>query len=115
MKYHNYNGGTPYIQIVQNELEGIAITLQPAIEKAALSLYKTDPKLMEYYLTNYCNSHTDNVVKRWIDLGEHLITKYNDGYVKDENGKQKGVGYPESWLREIVKSQPEKFKLKELE
>jgi hypothetical protein len=70
---------------------------------------------MEYYLTNYCNSHTDNVVKRRIDLGEHLITKYNDGYVKDENGKPKGVAYPESWLREIVKSQPEKFKLKELE
>ena len=101
------------IQTVQNELEGIAITSQPAIEKAALALYKTDPQLMEYYLTNYCNSYADNVVKRWIELGEHLITKYNDGYVKDKNGVPKGVGYPESWLRRVIKSQPEKFKLKD--
>ena len=100
------------IQSVQSELEGIAITSQPAIEKAALELYKTDPQLMEYYLTNYCNGHAENVVDSWIELGEYLITKYNDGYVKDENGKPKGVGYPESWLREIVKSRPEQFKLK---
>ncbi|MFC1784321.1 dipeptidase [Candidatus Neomarinimicrobiota bacterium] len=103
------------IQSVQSELEGIAITSQPAIEQAALALYKTNPQLMEYYLTNYCISHADNVVKRWIDLGEHLITKYNDGYVKDENGKPKEVGYSESWLREVVKSQPDKFLLKEQE
>ena len=101
------------IQAVQSELEEIAITSQPAIEKVALELYKTNPQLMEYYLTNYCNGHAENVVDRWIELGEYLITKYNDGYVKDENGKPKGVGYPESWLREVVKSRPEQFKLKQ--
>jgi len=100
------------IQKVQKELEDMAISSQPAIEKAALELYKTNPELMKQFLTNYCNSHAEYVIKRWIKLGESLITKYNDGYVKDENGRPRSVGYPESWLRKVIKERPEQFKLK---
>ncbi len=101
------------IQKVQGELEGIAISSQPAVEKAALELYNTDPDLMARYLTNYCNAHSEYVVKKWIELGESLLTKYNDGYVKDENGRARGVGYPEEWLRRVIKERPEQFKLNE--
>jgi len=103
------------IQQVQRELEGKAIESQAAIEKAAQIMYESNPELMKDFLTSYCNSHAEEVIKRWIELGEHLIMKYNDGYVKDENGRPRGVGYPESWLRRVIKERPEQFKLKQWE
>lgn len=101
------------IQAVQSKLEGMEITTQPAVEKAALALYETDPDIMEHYLTNYCNSNAESVIEEWIKLGEHLITKYNDGYVKNERGRAEGVGYPEGWLRKVVKERPDQFRLRE--
>ena len=100
------------IQEVQNKLESNVISTLPAVENAALELQKTNPDLMEHYLTTYCSSHSEYVIKEWIKLGESLITKYNDGYVKDENGRARGVGYPESWLQKVVNERPEQFKLK---
>ena len=101
------------IQKVQTALEGKFLSFQPAIEKIALELYKTDPKLMVQYLTNYSVSQGEQVVKRWIELGEYLLTKYNDGYVKDDRGQPRGIGYPSEWLKEVLKSKPEQFKLPE--
>jgi hypothetical protein len=63
------------------------------------------------YLTRHSVSHGEQVLKRWRELGEFLLTKYNDGYVKDERGRPRGVGYLPEWLREVVKSGPEQFKL----
>jgi dipeptidase len=99
------------IQKIQAALEGQFIALQPTIEKAALELYKTDLKLLVRYLTNYSVSQGDEVVRRWKELGEYLLTKYNDGYVKDENGRPRGMGYPSEWLKEVLKSKPDQFKL----
>ncbi len=96
---------------VQSALEGQFLSLQPAIEKIALELYKTDPNLLVQYLTNYSVSQGEQVVKHWIELGEFLLTKYNDGYVKDDQGRPRGVGYPSEWLKEVLKSRPEQFKL----
>jgi len=99
------------IQAVQSDLEGKSLELQPTIEKTALALYKSDPALMTRYLTDYSISNAEMVVDRWRELGEFLIMKYNDGYVKDSTGDPKDVGYPESWLREVVRARPEQFKL----
>ena len=38
--------------------------------------------------------HAELTVGRWRALAEHLITKYNDGYVRDEQGNYPDVGYP---------------------
>ena len=45
-------------------------------------------------------------MRRWRELAEALFTKYNDGYVKDDKGEPQELGYPESWLREVVKARP---------
>ena len=97
------------LQAVQGQLEGNFLALQPSVEKTAVELYKSDPELMTWYLTDYSVSNGEMVVERWKQLGEDLICKYNDGYVKDENGRPQGVGYPEWWLREVVKSRPDQF------
>jgi dipeptidase len=96
---------------VQTVLEGQLLELQPVIEKTAAELLDKDAELMVRFLTNYSVSQGDMVVKRWIELGEHLICKYNDGYVKDENGRVRGVGYPSEWLKTVLKSKPDQFKL----
>ena len=107
-----YSDMCPDIQAVQRELEGQLLALQPAVEKTALELAKTDPELMTRYLTDYSVSHAELVVKRWRELGEYLIQKYNDGYVQDENGRPQEQGYSETWLRKVLRERPEQFRLK---
>jgi hypothetical protein len=99
------------IQKVQSALEGRILSLQPVIEKTALELAEADPELMVEYLTSYSVSQGEMVIRRWIELGEYLITKYNDGYVKDENGRPRGLGYSSEWLKTVLKSKPNQFKL----
>jgi dipeptidase len=99
------------IQKVQNALEKKFLTLQPVIDQTALDLYETDRELMVEFLTNYSVSQGEMVVKRWTELGEYLICKYNDGYVKDKNGRPRSLGYPSEWLKKVLKMKPTQFKL----
>jgi dipeptidase len=101
------------IKKVQSKLEGQFMSLQPIIEKTALELYNTNPELLTSYLTNYSVSQGEEVVKQWIELGEFLLTKYNDGYVKDENGRPRGLGYPVEWLKKVIEEKPDQFKIPE--
>jgi dipeptidase len=106
-----YSYMLPEIQSVQKEIEETFIALQPLIEKSTVDLAKSNPRLLTRYLTHYSVSQGEQVVSRWKELGEYLITKYNDGYVKDENGRPREMGYPEGWLREVLKSRPDQFRL----
>jgi dipeptidase len=99
------------VQKVQRELEGNALTMQAAVEKAALETYKKDPATARRFLTDYCISNAETVVRRWRELGEDLIVKYNDGYIIKEDGRAEGIGYPENWLKTVVEQDPEKYKL----
>ncbi len=99
------------IQKVQKELEGNFFTWQPAIEKAAGEIYKDNPQAAIAFLTDYSVSHGEEVVRRWRELGDHLVTKYNDGYVQEGKGWPRSVGYPEPWLRDVLKLRGDHFKL----
>jgi dipeptidase len=94
------------IQVVQRDIEDALLALQPAVEATAVELYRTDPALMKRYLTDYSVMHGESTVQRWRELAKHLITKYNDGYVNAHS-----VGYPESWLRRVLKENPDQFRL----
>ncbi len=100
------------IQAVQRDLERGFLALQPAVERTAVELHKTDPALMTRYLTDYSVSHAEMAVRRWRELGEFLLTKYNDGYVKDQDGRPQEEGYPLKWLRRVVNDRPDQFRLK---
>lgn len=103
------------IQTVQQRIETDLIALQPVVEKTALDLHQTDPELMTTYLTSYSVNHAEDVVKKWRALAEHLITKYNDGYVQEKPGDPKEKGYPEKWLRDVLKCRPDAFELRKWE
>ena len=100
------------IQAVQGRLEETALAVQPAVEETALGLYREDPGLAADYLTDYSVTHAEMVAAEWRDLCAYLIAKYNDGYVRDEAGEPQSVGYPEAWLRTVVESRPDHFRLK---
>jgi len=100
----------PEILAVQRDLEGTFLALQPHVEKTAAELSRRDPALLTRYLTDYSLLHAEQVVTRWRELAERLITRYNDGYVQDEQGEPQNVGYPDAWLREVVRARPEAFR-----
>lgn len=101
----------PEVVAERNEIEGQYMAMQPTVEKMALDLQKTDPELMTEFLTDYSVTHGESMVRRWRELGEHLLTKYNDGYVKDEKGRPQQAGYPDGWLKRVVSERPKQFKL----
>jgi len=99
------------ILAVQRELEGRFISMEPAVDQAGAALYKRDPKLAAEYLNDYSNSQARTVYRRWIKLSEELICRYNDGYVKDDKGRARAVGYPGDWLETVHRLRPKQFKL----
>lgn len=102
------------IQKVQEEIEDTVFALQPAVEKTALSLIKEGKKkLAATYLTQYCSSTAETNIKKWWDLADLLITKYNDGYIQKKKGRPQEVGYPEHWLKKEVKQNGKKKRVKE--
>jgi len=100
------------IQKVQSELESRMIGEQDSITKLVLHIPKNERTEM---LTAYSAKWGEKVHQSWLDLGEMLITKYNDGYVKDEKGAIHEVGYPDAWKNEMNRIYPEKFKIPDSE
>jgi hypothetical protein len=41
----------------------------------------------------------DSLFADWSALGRRLVAKHVDGYVKQDGGRARGVGYGEEWLR----------------
>ncbi len=108
--YGKYSYMMPEIRAAQKDIESNLLAIQPAVEKTAVELAKTDPKLATRYLTDYSMMHAELTVRRWRALFEHLVMKYNDGYVR-EQGRSLEVGYPEPWLREVVRQKPDQFRV----
>ncbi len=96
------------IQTVQQELESEMIRQVDSITNAVMKLSETE---RIETLTAFSNSWGETVHHRWQDLGYHLITKYNDGYVKDEKGKIEEAPYPDDWIDQINTLNRDKHKL----
>jgi dipeptidase len=94
------------VKQVQNELEDTFISEQKDIEKKIAMIKGSERSVL---LTQYSGSAGTLVHSKWIELGELLITKYNDGYIKDANGKPKEAPYSEEWKTSVIKSDPEKY------
>ncbi len=92
------------VRAVQSELEGGLLARQSAVENTAAELARTSPDQMVRYLTDYSVTQGEAVVRRWRELGEQLIVKYNDGYVEGRS-----LGYPEEWLRRVLRERPTQF------
>lgn len=116
LAYTKYSYMIHDIQAVQGELENKFQHFQPAVEKAASELYKTDKELAVDYLTDYSYSQAEMTVDRWRELWRSLVVKYNDGYINDvnkDNGRSpKGVGYGNEYYKKILKDRPGYYDVK---
>jgi len=101
------------ILAVQKELEGRFLAMQPVVEQAALALAENDPELLRDYLTQYSVGQGEEVYRRWKELAEDLLTKYNDGYVAGGDEQTVERGYPEEWLRTVIRDRPTQFLLEQ--
>lgn len=114
------------MRAVQKELEDTFESAQSGIESSALKLYQESPEKAKDFLTNYTDMTARTTVDRWKKLAEFLIVRYNDGARKlVKNGKMvapetgncaplERPGYPEEFLKEVVKATGDRYKSKEL-
>lgn len=113
--YSRYSDMIQDIQAVQREMEGKYLAVQPEVEAAALELYKRSPELARERLTAYSVGEGEALVRRWRQLGEHLIWKYIDGNVRDSQGNVTHPEYPKEWYQRIIKETGDRFRVPEPE
>ncbi len=113
--YLRYSDMIKDIQAVQRELESRFLSEQAGVDAAALALYNQAPRLAVDYLTEHSSNSAEMVVQRWTRLWEHLLYKYLDGNVKDELGKVKHPGYPESWRTMVADATGDRLQMRKLE
>ena len=86
---------------VQKELEAEQMATLAGVDLAAQKLYETDSELARRFITNFCMDNTARVTKRWWDLAEHLLVKYDDGYITTPHKIAREVGYPKWWREKV--------------
>ncbi len=90
------------IRKVQQNLEAKFIKQQDSVERAALTASREERIKI---LSAFSLASGNEVHKQWVELGNFLVMKYNDGYVKDSVGRIKAKGYPEEWLNTVTKQE----------
>jgi len=66
------------LKAVRDPLEEEFFKLQPAVEEAALALYKANPELMVRFLTQYSQSCMLRAEEAYWKLADYLMCKYNN-------------------------------------
>lgn len=119
--YLFYNRVMPDIQKLQSELEGKFALYTPAIDAAALSVWKENPELARNFLTNYSGNMAKNTVQKWKELGDFLLVKYLDGNMKQEKDGEflrnpwgypqppSFPGYSDQWKESVIKDTGNRF------
>jgi len=114
--YSKYSYMMPDIKKVQAKWESDFNALVPQMDKQAAGMNETDARAM---LTKFSCAQAENSTVAWKKLGEYLLVKYMDGNIKKEkDGKFVQneykipttiirAGYPEEYLRQMVKENPE--------
>jgi dipeptidase len=109
--YDRWSRIAPDVQAAQSKREADLLKMQPVIEEAAAKLGTSDPALMREFLTNYSVSTGEAVFRNWQGVAESILVKHVDGYVKNPQGRARGVGYSPEWLKRVVADRPEQFKI----
>jgi dipeptidase len=112
----------PEIVKAQQQFETHALTMQPQVEKSILEMMAmnidgmtadTKTREIQGYITSYSVDAGELVFTRWQRLATEIFTKFNDGYIRGDDGtySREGDPYPDAWLRRVVEERPEQFKL----
>jgi dipeptidase len=111
LTYNTYSRIMPEVAAAQNEVEEAIFAMLPAVEETAVKLYEQDPEIAKRFLTTFSVSTAEGTLERWKELGTHILTTFNDGFVRSAEEGTEGVGYPEAWLRRVIEENPEQFRV----
>jgi len=113
--YSKYSYMLPDIKKVQSKWETDFNSLVPAIDKVAVDMPEADARV---FLSDFSVAQAENSTAAWKKLGEYLLVKYMDGNIKAEKNAKFvqneykipptiiRAGYPEEFLRKMVKENP---------
>jgi len=113
LTYDRWSRVAPDVVAALTESEETVLAMMPAIDRAGAELFEKDEALARRFLTDWSVGGADRLFERWRELAGEIITRHVDGFVKDENGRSRGVGYPEAWLRRVVEERGEQLSLPE--
>ncbi|MBR5829366.1 MAG: C69 family dipeptidase, partial [Bacteroidaceae bacterium] len=121
MIYPKYSLVIDDMRAVQGALESDIYEQSKEVEAEALAVIKSSPKYAVSLLTDYTCNSAEKALAEWKAFGEKVIVKYNDLAVKEEKngkvvrgktglvGKMKRPGYPQEYLKEVVKQTGDKY------
>ncbi len=123
--YPKFSLMIPEVNAAAAEHELGALKILPDIDREALELSKTHPNEVKEFLTQWSERFSERLFKKWQELDQLLLVKYNDGGVKQQNpdgsfkdnGNKRNIiaspirnGYSDDWNRRVVKDAGEKYK-----
>lgn len=88
MTYPRYSQLFPSLKAAREELEQGYLNNQAKVEAEAQALMQQDQAKAIAYLTDYSTQCADKMMKRWVQLGQYMIVKFNDMVVKPEKDGQ---------------------------
>ena len=87
----------------RDKWEKTAVERTQVIDEFAHQLYKKDEGQARDFLTDYCLTNADRVVKAWWDLGDFLLVKFNHFRLYDPEKRRTGrLQLPEWWNKAVV-------------
>ena len=88
MVYPRWSLLYPELQQVRDSLQASYFARQAEVEQRALELMKSDRNAAIAHLSDYSCEVGDQMVKRWRQMAYHMIVKYNDGVIRQEENGQ---------------------------
>ena len=88
MVYPRWSLLYPELQQVRDSLQASYFAHQNEVEKCALQLLNVERDSAINYLSDYGDQMGKQMVARWRQMAWHMIVKYNDGVIRQE---EKGV------------------------
>jgi len=91
------------VRAAQQKWEKSAVDKTPAVDQAALEIYKKDPLQVRPFLTDYCINNSTLVINAWWELGNQLLVKYKHLWMYDvKERKRLPIKFPDWYLKELV-------------
>jgi dipeptidase len=108
----------PEIIKTQQTVEASFLKNQHQIESAFINIEgNAETEYVRKVLTDLSVSRGERVFRSWQNLATKIFTKFNDGYIRGDDGtySREGDPYPDAWLRRVVEERPEQFRVRSKE
>lgn len=92
------------VKKAREKWEDGAIERIPEIDRQALELFRKHPARASEFLTGFCLSQAEALVKAWWQLGDDLLVKFNHlNYYNSERRtiERKKMDFPETWKKAV--------------